>query len=588
MAPTIVVEKDGLLPSYTSAPRKSLSPLRATIYLALALVCTCSALWSLDLPELLHGGLSESEDVSAADLCPQPSALAPSKHAAFWETLNETYATDDFASRAVEWLGGAIRVPTQSFDKMGPIGTDHRWDAFGPFHDYILSSFPNVHATLALTKVNTYGLIYEWKGSDDSLKPLLLAAHQDVVPVNPDTVDEWTHPPFSGHFDGELLWGRGTSDDKNGLIGILSTVETLIENGFKPTRSVVLAFGFDEETSGLFGAAKLADYLLENFGENAFAMLVDEGGDYMIEHGKAFATPGIAEKGYLDVRVEVESPGGHSSVPPPHTTIGILSALLVHFEANPYTPRLGRGTPIYQKSLCLAAHAPGLPLDLRRALQNAVKSDKALRAAEKLLFQDRMFKSLVGTTQAIDLIQGGVKTNALPESAWAVVNHRIATDSSLDEVKEHDTNLLKDLASEFNLSYTAFGEDITGQDKPAYGKLRLSDAWGAGLTPAPITPTDKDAAPYQLLAGTIRATYNAHRGGDDVVVSPGIMSGNTDTRYYWKLTPHIFRYNHHYTGNSTLFQDIHTVNEFIAVDAYIEMIKFFTILILNADESTSL
>ena len=72
-----------------------------------------------------------------------------------------------------------------------------------------------------------------------------------MVPVNPDTVDEWTHPPFSGHFDGERIWGRGSSDDKSGLIGIMSTIESLLERNFQPTRGVVLAFGFDEEVSGL-------------------------------------------------------------------------------------------------------------------------------------------------------------------------------------------------------------------------------------------------------------------------------------------------------------------------------------------------
>ena len=75
--------------------------------------------------------------------------------------------------------------------------------------------------------------------------------HEDVVPVNPDTVDKWTHPPFSGHFDGERIWGRGSSDDKSGLIAIMSTVESLLERNFQPTRGVVLTFGFDEETSGL-------------------------------------------------------------------------------------------------------------------------------------------------------------------------------------------------------------------------------------------------------------------------------------------------------------------------------------------------
>ena len=83
---------------------------------------------------------------------------------------------------------------------------------------------------------------------------------------------------------------------------------------------------------------------------------------------------------------------------------------------------------MYQKSQCLAAYAPELPKKLRKALQKGRKSDKALRQAEKTLFEDIKFKALVGTTLAIDLVSGGVKTNALPESASAVVNHRIATD----------------------------------------------------------------------------------------------------------------------------------------------------------------
>ena len=83
---------------------------------------------------------------------------------------------------------------------------------------------------------------------------------------------------------------------------------------------------------------------------------------------------------------------------------------------------------MYWKAQCLAAHAPGLPHKLRKALKKSVKSDKALKEAQKELFKSKAFHALVGTTQAIDLINGGVKTNALPEQAWAVVNHRIATD----------------------------------------------------------------------------------------------------------------------------------------------------------------
>ncbi|OBZ74012.1 Carboxypeptidase S [Grifola frondosa] len=523
--------------------------------------------------------------------CPQVSSLVPEKNAELWNSLGETYETDAFVTRAVGWLGGAVRVPTQSYDKMQPVGVDPRWEVFGPFHDYLLTAFPQVHATLELTKVNTYGLVYVWKGSDVSLKPLLLAAHQDVVPVNPDTADEWAHPPFSVmDAPGERIWGRGSSDDKSGLIGVLSSIETLLERGFQPTRSVVLAFGFDEEASGIYGASAIGKYLLSTYGENAFFMLVDEGGGFSQEFGGVFATPAIAEKGYIDVRVEVTSPGGHSSIPPSHTTIGILAALLVHYESNPYEAKLARDTPMYWKAQCIAEHAPLLSSYVRKAIKRSTKSDRALRTAEEALFADPVFKAFVGTTQAIDLIDGGVKTNALPELAWAVVNHRVATDSSVDVVKEHDTNLLKSLASDFNLSYTAFGTSVSTQDAPAYGTLTLSDAWGAALEPAPITPIGADAVPYQLLSGTIKAAYNAHRSllGDNIVVAPGIMSGNTGVyTILLGVDPHIFRYNHHNAGTGNSLSGVHTVNESISADAFIEMIRFFTTLILNADESTA-
>ncbi|KAH9066867.1 hypothetical protein EDB87DRAFT_1573733 [Lactarius vividus] len=524
-----------------------------------------------------------------ANICPQVDALYPDRNAPLWERLGNDFSQDAFALRAVEWLGGAVRVPTESYDKMGPVGVDERWEAFGPFHDYLLRSFPlteddyhhdlahqTSHETLILTKVNTYGLLYEWKGSDDTLKPLLLAAHQDVVPVDPKTVDQWKYPPYSGHYDGESIWGRGSTDDKSGLIGIYSSVETLLEKGFKPTRTIVLAFGFDEEASGLQASNILLSSsttgpLLKKYGEDSFALLVDEGVGFSDVGGSIIAVPGIAEKGYFDAMVTVSTAGGHSSIPPPHTSIGILSRLLVEFEANPIKPQLDRDTPIYRTVQCVGQHAKEFPAHLRALIKTSAHSDRALRKLETELIKDPAYKSLIGTTQAIDLIQGGVKTNALPEEAWAVVNHRIATQSSVSVVQQRDTELLKQLAKEFNLTFTAFGSDITPKCTPTAGKLTLTDAWGTSLEPAPVTPTE-DSAPWRLLSGTIKAAYNAHRGLED-------------TRYYWKLTPHIVRYSHQ-GGVDT--STIHSVNEHIGANDFVEMIRFFTTLILNVDEATTL
>lgn len=108
-----------------------------------------------------------------------------------------------------------------------------------------------------------------------------------------------------------------------------------------------------------------------------------------------------------------------------------MKPLNTYVEDNPQTPRLTRTSPVYSTWLCQAEHAPDIPWPLKEALKGSVYSDVALRVAEDLVFHlegSELDRALLSTTQAVDLIQGGVKVNALPEQAEAVINHRIATD----------------------------------------------------------------------------------------------------------------------------------------------------------------
>ncbi|KAF9041001.1 carboxypeptidase S [Hymenopellis radicata] len=534
--------------------------------------------------------------------CPQAAPLVPERNRELWDVANEIIGSEDFKWKAISLLAGAVNIPTETFDEMGPPEEDPRFETRGKLHKYLLESFPLVHATFDLKKVNTYGLIYTWKGKDESLKPILLLAHQDVVPVNPDTVGLWTHPPFSGHFDGAKIWGRGASDDKSGVIGILqvirlarcrrayrfhsTTLEILLSHGFVSTRTIILSFGFDEEGGGTKGAGTLAPALLEMYGENSMAFVLDETGSFSEQFGHVFAMAGVTEKGFMNVKMEVDTPGGHSSIPPRSTGIGILSRMVVEFEEDPFMIHLERQTPTYDLFQCFAEYGKDMPDELRATIKEAAQSDEALSEVENILFHDPLFKSLVATTQPVDMIHGGVKSNALPEQAWAVVNHRISTQSSVAQTQKHDTDLLIPLAHRFNLTYTAFGKDVTEMDVPSKGSLTLSSF--QTIPPAPVTPSSgKNAAAYELLSGTIKATYNSHRAleGDNIAVTPGMPTGNTDSRYYWSLSENILRYNHH-IADPMLGQ--HTVNEYLSLDAYLEIIRFFTTLILNADESTTL
>ncbi|KAJ3823013.1 carboxypeptidase S [Lentinula raphanica] len=525
----------------------------------------------------------------SSEFCPQTMVLVPRANHKLWLNAGEEFNTMAFKASAIHWLSGAIQIETETYDDMGPVGEDPRWENRLQFHDYLEKTFPLVHTYLKLEKINTYGLLYTWQGSDDSLKPSLLMAHFDVVPVNPDTLSDWAYPPYSGWFDGELIWGRGSTDDKGALIGIMGAMEVLLRHGFQPSRTLVAAFGFDEEGGGYYGAQELAATVLNRYGEDSFAFVIDEGGGFAERFGTVFATPGVAEKGYVNVELSVSGPGGHSSIPPEHTTIGILSALLVELETHPFEAHIERNTSSYHLFQCFAEHGTAISPTLRDAIRLSASSDEALREVEVLLFQDPWYKSLVGTTQAIDMVRGGVKSNALPEQAWAVVNHRIATTTSVNATIEHDVALLQPLAEQFELEFSTLGKKISIPGGTPKGNLQLTRSFG--MEPAPVSPYKGDAsAPYQLLAGTIKATYNAHRNmpgdSDNIVVGPGMPTGNTDTKYYWPLSRSILRYKHLNGGSSNNYlTGAHTVNESISADSLLETFRFYTTLILNADES---
>ncbi|KAH7339419.1 carboxypeptidase S [Rhizoctonia solani] len=503
------------------------------------------------------------------------------------------YDVDGFEAKAAELLGGAVRIPTESFDNMGNVGDDDHWVVFDKLHKYLEEKFPRVHKGLELEKVNTYGLLFTWKGSDSSLKPMVLMGHQDVVPVDPRTVDQWKQPPFSGYYDGTYVWGRGSGDDKSGVIGILATVESLLERGFKPTRTLVLSFGYDEEVGGPRGARPLAERLLEIYGEDGVAFIVDEGGSADTDKGVAIARPAVGEKGYMDVTIEVKTPGGHSSVPPAHTSIGIISKIIVDFEDSPYPVKLHRSNPMYTLLQCEAAYAApdALVPRFRRAIKRSLVSDKALEFVTEVMSMDYRWKAFVGTTQAVDIINGGVKANALPEQAKALINHRIAIESSIADVQKHIATKLAEWGKTYNLSVEAFGNDVSEGKAPFYGSVVASTTSTTAIDVAPASPTGPEAKPWNVLSSSIRGAYRDSRNhkvaeSDDIIVSPALMSGNTDTKFYWKLTKHIFRYGHHFA--SDLYNGAHTANEAYKASGFVDMIKFYTTLIINADQPDAL
>ena len=100
--------------------------------------------------------------------------------------------------------------------------------------------------------------------------------------------------------------------------------------------------------------------------------------------------------------------------------------MIKHIEANPHVAHLNRTSTYYAQLQCQAEHDPLLSQKLKKLVKKSLKSNKALAALEReLLKTDPMFGPLAGTTQAVDIIHGGVKSNALPENAYFIMNHRI-------------------------------------------------------------------------------------------------------------------------------------------------------------------
>jgi Gly-Xaa carboxypeptidase len=168
-------------------------------------------------------------------------------------------ASDEaYAHLAATRLSEAVKIDTVSSDDMPDDAADPRWDNHYPFAEWMEKTYPAVYGKLEHEVVNTHAHLFTWKASGEyKKKPILLMAHEDTVPVNPATVDQWTYPPWSGEITrdatpetpGTWIWGRGSSDCKNSLTGILGAVEKLVQDGFAPDRDVLIAYGFDEEVS---------------------------------------------------------------------------------------------------------------------------------------------------------------------------------------------------------------------------------------------------------------------------------------------------------------------------------------------------
>lgn len=444
---------------------------------------------------------------------------------------------------AVQRLAAALRLPTISATYAEPATRQ----AFDDLHGLLASSFPATFARAERHRTLEHSLLLHWTGSDPAAAPLVLLAHQDVVPADPDAVG-WTHPAFDGVIRDGYLWGRGSLDDKASLMAILEAVEQLIAADFRPGRSVYLVFGHDEEVGGLGAQAAVAWMAARGVRP---ALVLDEGltvtAGIFPGMSRRLALIGVAEKGYLNIRMRSEAGGGHASMPPADNAIARLAHALAALDRTPMPRRLdgaARGM--------LEAMAADQPWPQRMLFANLWLFDGLVGA--QMAASSPAGHAMLRTSMVPTLIDAGDKDNVLPRQAEALLNVRPLPGDHSSEILEHVRRAIDDPAVELQaMDPVQEASAVSSVDSPA----------------------------YRVLAGRIAAHF------PDAVVAPGLMIGATDARHFAPIAEHILRFQPVPTAQADLAR-FHGRDERIALADYALMIAFYRDLLQTATRAGAL
>ena len=442
-------------------------------------------------------------------------------------------------------LAEALRFRTISWQEgAAPADVDASLQALVAFRDWITTTYPAFSAQASREIVNDYSLLFTWKGSDPVLAPYLLMSHMDVVPIAPGSEPDWTHPPFAGDIADGYVWGRGTIDTKAGIIGQLEAAEALVRAGFRPKRTVMFAFGHDEETGGQ-GNARIAALLAERGVRLEF--VDDEGGVIVTGTVPGIEGPvavvGVAEKGYLNVQLRAHSPGGHSSLPLPiaETAIGRLAQALEKLARAPFEGRIDGVSREFLQQLM-----PYMSFGQRLAIANLWLLEPAV---VKSMSASPASAAILRTSIAPTMVQGGVKENVLPPSATLTINLR---------VHPRDTT-----------------ESVLAHIRKAVGDPQV-DISAVGVRREASAVSDMQGPQFAL----IRRTLERVKSG--VIVAPNLLSAATDARHYEALTRNVFRMVPAELTADEL-KGFHGTNERVPVSSLVLIARYYRELIRGAD-----
>lgn len=463
--------------------------------------------------------------------------LLPSKIPNVSESSNQAIKLD--AELLAKRLSGAVQIPTISYRDRAKEDRAK----FIELRQYYQSQFPLLHANLKHEVIGEDSLLYEWTGSDKAAQPYAFLGHQDVVPVEPGTEKDWTHPPFSGAVAEGFIWGRGTLDDKITVVGLMEAVEALLAAGYQPKRTVYFAFGADEEVSGENGARLIAETLKSRNIKLDFT--IDEGGTILTGILPGLVRPvalvGLAEKGYLTVELRAKGQGGHSSMPPPSTSIGELAAVLARLEENQMPASVsGPSRALFE----YVGPDAGFPFNL--VYNNLWLFEPILKMK---LQKKNSTNAAVRTTTAVTIFNGGTAENVIPQNAVARVNFRIRPGDTVADVLAH-------------VKKQAEGTSIEVSEVGGNDATKVADVEGNGFVSI-----------QKVMASVAK----------DVVVAPYVVVAATDSKWYQEVAEDNYRFIPMRLDGEDLSR-IHGTNERIAIQSYAEAVQVYIELIRTSDQ----
>jgi carboxypeptidase PM20D1 len=431
-------------------------------------------------------------------------------------------------NQAALHLGQAIRFQTVSHQD--PKADDPKaWD---DQRAWLQATYPKFHAIAQREIVGGGALVYTWKGTDPTLQPLILMAHQDVVPISAGTEGQWKAPPFSGAIQDGAVWGRGSIDDKGSLIAIMEACEALASRGFTPKRTLIIVSGEHEETNG--GSIDKAVALLAKRDVHALFVL-DEGLSIIDNNpvtGKSAALIGVAEKGYATLKVTAKGKGGHSSTPPKNTAVVTLAKAIVAIAERPFPYTLNGPTQAMLKAL-----APQMPFTTRMAVANTWLFGPLVIGK---FASSPAGASQLHTTIAPTMLQGSPKDNVLPQEAIARINYRIYPGQTAD--------------------------DVMARAKSAVGDLPVTLKWeGRVNNPSGVASTN--AGGYRVIAALTQDM-------EHVPSAPALMIAATDSYRMSPIATDIYKFE--FTrGDLSDTEMIHGANEHMTLQNLNRLTEFF-------------